>query len=248
VAATDTGGAEVADTTSDTTSDTASDTAPDTTSETREVILKRLLERHGQTFAAELDIPLERGGAPELFQLLTAALLMSARIRSDVAVAAARALFEHGFTAAQAMADAGWQERVDALGEGSYVRYDESTATYLGDAAQLALDRYDGDLNQLRDAAEGDPRRIHSLLQDFKGIGRVGANIFCREAQHVWAELRPFVDDRALDIAEQLGLGSSAEEIVDLYGDDDLSIVTTALLRGERSDDLEAIRATPDGG
>jgi endonuclease III len=215
----------------------------ETTTGTTGTTLERLLERHGRRFADELGILLDEGGPTELFQLLTAALLMSARIRSDVAVAAARALYEHGCTDAQAMVDTSWQERVDALGEGSYVRYDESTATYLGETAQLVLDRYDGDLNQLREAAEHDPGRIHSLLQECKGIGRVGADIFCREAQRVWPELRPFADAAAVEVAEQLGLGSSPEELVELIEDDDLSRLTAALIRADRVDDLAQLRA-----
>jgi len=209
--------------------------------------VERLLQRHGRTFADELGIDLRGGGPEALFELLTASLLMSARISSDIALAAARALYDHGCSGAQEMFDTSWQERVDALGEGSYVRYDESTATYLGETAQLTLDRYDGDLNQLRDTADRDPERIHRRLQDFKGIGRLGADIFCREAQHVWEELRPFADAKAIEVAEQLGLGASAEELAELVGDHDLSQLTAALIRAERADDLDQVRATSEG-
>lgn len=232
-----TGDTEVADRTA---------SASGSASKPSDATLERLVDRHGRTFAEELGIDLARGGPTELFQLLTASLLMSARIRSDIAVAAARALYDHGCTGAREMLDASWQERVDALGEGSYVRYDESTATYLGETAQLAIDRYDGDLDQLRETAEQDPERIHRRLQDFKGIGRVGADIFCREAQHVWDELRPFADAKAIEVAERLGLGSSAEELAELMGDDDLSRLTAALIRAERADDLDQVRATSE--
>lgn len=210
--------------------------------------LERLLERHGRTFADELRIDLDGGGPTELFQLLTASLLMSARISTDIAVAAARALYDHGCTGASEMLDASWQERVDALGEGSYVRYDESTATYLGETAQLAIDRYDGDLNRLRETAGRDRDRIHRRLRDFKGIGRVGADIFCREAQHVWDELRPFADAKAVEVADRLGLGSSAEDLVERIGDEDLSRLTAALIRADRADDLDRLRATSETG
>jgi endonuclease III len=212
----------------------------------REDVLARLLTRHGRTYADELGVELDRGGAPELFQLLVGALLMSARIGTDIAVAAARALFERGYTHPGAMLDASWQDRVDALGEGHYVRYDESTATYLADTSTLLLERYDGDLRRLRAAADGDRGRIHELLQDAKGIGRVGADIFCREAQRVWEELRPVADDHALGVADRLGLGDTAEELAELHGDDDLSQVTAALVRAEAADDLDVVRAGGD--
>jgi endonuclease III len=212
----------------------------------RDDVLARLLTRHGRTYADELGIDLDHGGAPALFQLLVGALLMSARIDTDIAVAAGRALFARGYTDPGSMLEASWQDRVDALGEGRYVRYDESTATYLADTSTLLLERYDGDLGQLRAAADGDRGRIHELLQDAKGIGRVGADIFCREAQRVWQELRPFVDDHTLGTADRLGLGDSAEALADLHGDDDLSLVTAALVRAAATDDLEVVRAGGD--
>jgi hypothetical protein len=211
----------------------------------RSDVLARLLDRHGRTYADELGIALRRGGPDELFQLLVGALLMSARIDTSIAVAAARAVFAQGYTHPTTMLEASWQDRVDALGEGHYVRYDESTATYLADTSQLLLDRYDGDLRRLRGDAGGDPDRIHERLQDAKGIGRVGADIFCREAQAVWDELRPFADATALDVADHLRLGDTAEALAELQGDDDLSVVTAALVRARADDDLAAVR---DGG
>lgn len=209
----------------------------------RREVLDRLLERHGRTFAGQLGIDLDRDGQDGLFQLLVASLLMSARISTGIALASAGALFERGYTTAARMAGADWQGRVDALGEGGYVRYDESTATYLGETAQLLLDRYDGDLHGLRAAADGDPARIQQLLTECKGIGPVGAAIFCREAQMVWPELQPFADSAALAVAEELGLGSSTRELVGLYGDDDLSLLTAALVRVRLDDDVEAVRS-----
>jgi hypothetical protein len=202
---------------------------------------ERLLRRHGRTFASELGIRLDREQPAPLFQLLVASLLMSARISADIAVAAARALSEHGFTTAQAMAEASWQQRVDALGAGGYVRYDESTASYLGATAELLLDRYGGDLRRLRAEAEGDPDRIHGLVQQCKGIGAVGADIFCREAQAVWEELRPFADKAALQTADQLGLGTTVEQLARLHGNDDLSVLAAALVRARLAGEVEAL-------
>ena len=71
----------------------------------------------------------------------------------------------------------------------------------LGDTALMLLDKYRGDLRQLRAAAGRDPRRERLLLKECKGIGEVGADIFCREAQITWDELFPFADRRALEAA-----------------------------------------------
>src|SRR5699024_7260765 len=91
-----------------------------------------LLEHSAQTFAAEARITLRDKPSP-LYRLLVLSTLLSARISSDIAVAATRELSRAGLRTPEHMRDATWQERVDALGRGHYRRYDERTATMLGD-------------------------------------------------------------------------------------------------------------------
>ncbi|MYY05772.1 MULTISPECIES: hypothetical protein [unclassified Streptomyces] len=194
--------------------------------------VKRLLDEHGQTYAEEAGIRLKDTPMP-LYQLLTLCVLFSVRIKADIAVAAARELFHAGMSTPRGMADATWQDRVDALGRGHYRRYDESTATALGEGARLVLDRYHGDLRRLRDEAGGDPEELRGLLREFPRIGPVGADIFSREAQGVWPELRPAFDKRARDAAEGLGLPHSPEKLSALVGGDDLPRLAAALVRVE---------------
>ena len=54
-------------------------------------VVRRVLDRHGRTFADEAGIALTDEPAP-LFQLLVLAQLLSARIGAGIAVAAAREL------------------------------------------------------------------------------------------------------------------------------------------------------------
>ncbi len=118
-----------------------------------------LVAECGQTYAEEAGIRLKDTPQP-LYQLLVLSLLLSARIRASVAVAAARALYGHGLHTPRRMVAATWQQRVDALGEGRYRRYDERTATQLGEGAQLLLDIWRGDLRRLRAEADGDRDRL----------------------------------------------------------------------------------------
>ncbi|MCX3058576.1 HhH-GDP family DNA glycosylase [Streptomyces beihaiensis] len=166
-------------------------------------VVRALLERQERTYAAQAGIRLRNTPAP-LYQTLVLAVLLSARIKGSIAVAAATALFDAGMRDARSMADATWQQRVDALGEGGYRRYDERTATMLGKGAELLLERYDGDLRRLREGA--DPKKA---LQDIPGIGPVGADIFLRDVQGVWPEFAPYIDGKALDGARRLGLPDS---------------------------------------
>ncbi|GAA1486297.1 endonuclease [Brachybacterium fresconis] len=190
-----------------------------------------VLEAHGTTYAAQAGITLRDKPSP-LYRLLVLATLLSTRIDADIAVAAARELSAAGFRTPQKMDEATWQQRVDALGRGHYRRYDESTASRLGDGARLLLDTYRGDLRALRDSADG-PGDVRKLLQDFPGIGPTGASIFAREVQGVWPDLAPSYDRKALDGARRLGLPQDPDELDALVDPEDRARLAAALVRAE---------------
>lgn len=193
-------------------------------------VVAKLLREHGRTYADEAGITLRDKPAP-LYQLLVLTVLCSIRIKADIATAAARELFAAGLRTPRAMADSGWQERVDALGRAHYVRYDESTATALGEGAELLLDRFHGDLRKLHEEAAGDTGKLRELLQEVPRIGPVGADIFCREVQDVWQELRPYFDERSCETAEGLGLPHTPGGLAKLVPPKDLARFAAALVR-----------------
>jgi hypothetical protein len=129
------------------------------------------------------------------------------------------------------MAGASWQQRVDALGRGGYRRYDERTATQLGDGAELLTERWGGDLRRVRKEADGDTGRLRDLLQEVPGLGPAGADIFLREVQLVWPEVAPYLDRKALDGAARLGLPKEPDRIVRLAGDTEPAVLAAALVR-----------------
>ena len=194
-----------------------------------------LLARLGRTYAQEAGIELADRPAP-LYQLLVLATLLSARISSEIALAAARELFAAGYRTPAAMSSATWQDRVDALGRGHYRRYDERTSTMLGNGADLLIQRWHGDLRRLRDEAGADPGRTAVLLTEFPGIGPAGADIFCREVQSAWPGIAPYFDTRALDGAKKLELPLDPARLAALAGSDaDLARLAAALVRVSRS-------------
>lgn len=202
-----------------------------------------LLDRHGTTFSSAAGIRLRRNTPAPLFQLLCLSLLISARIGSDIAVDAARALFHAGWTTPARMAAATWEQRTAVLNRAGYARYDESTSRYLARTAELLLERHGGDLRRVRSEADGDADLLRTRLTAFTGIGDVGADIFLREVQAVWPEYEPFADARTLSVATDLGLPGSARALratVDDTGT--FARLVAALVRTRLAGDHDAIR------
>jgi endonuclease III len=207
----------------------------------KDQIVKALLARHGQTYAQEFGVKLERGTPSALFRWLCASMLLSARISADAAMEATRALAKQGWTSARKMSDATWEQRTRTLNRAGYARYDESTSRMLGDTSQMLLEKYGGDLRRLREAAGRDPERERALLKECKGIGEVGADIFCREAQIVWDELFPFADRRALEAAGRLGLEDDAGRLAKRTSRKDYPRLLAALVRTGLAKDFDEV-------
>lgn len=182
---------------------------------TQRDIVRTLLDRYGRTYAQQAGITVKDTPQP-LYQLLVLAHLLSARIKADIAVAAAKELTAAGLRDPRRMADADWQRRVDALGRGGYRRYDERTATQLGEAARLVSEEYGGDLRRMREREEGDVAGLKRELRRFPGIGPSGADIFLREAQEVWPETAPYLDAKALQGARAVGLPDDPDALARL--------------------------------
>ncbi|MFB7504188.1 endonuclease [Streptomyces broussonetiae] len=210
---------------------------------TEKAVVRALLDRQERMYAAQAGIRLRNTPAP-LYQTLVLAVLLSARIRADTAVAAARALFDVGMRDPRSMAKASWQHRVDALGEGGYRRYDERTSTMLGEGAELLLDRWGGDLRRLREE-----RDVRKALLDIPGIGPTGADIFLRDVQGIWPEFAPYIDRKALDGARRLGLPGSPEKLGGLVAGRDLARFADGLVHAALDRTLaDAVLASAEAG
>ncbi len=180
-----------------------------------EVIVSELLSRHGRLYAEDAGIRLADRPGP-LYQLLVLATLLSAPIPAETAVAAAGELFTAGYRSPKAMSEASWQDRVDALDRGHYRRYDERTATQLGDGADLLTSKWHGDLRKLRDEAAGDVAGLTARLTEFPGVGPAGASIFLREVQEVWPSVAPYADAKVTSGAHRVRLPADRETLAGL--------------------------------
>ena len=98
--------------------------------------------------------------------------------------------------------------------------------------AELVLEKYDGDLENLREMAGRDAKEEMKLIKEFKGVGDTAVNIFCREVQLLWEELFPFADQRTLETLAHHGIiCNSAQEVADLVDNDrQAALLACALL------------------
>lgn len=137
--------------------------------------------------AGDLGINIDSGKEQELFKWFLASFLFGKRIQQSIAAQTYHVLVdEHHLDTPAKICRHSWQELVDMLGEGHYVRYDESTADrLLKMCAKLKRD-YGGKLGRVRkQSANG--AEAQRKLQDFTGVGPKTVEIFMREARRVWA-------------------------------------------------------------
>jgi hypothetical protein len=204
-------------------------------------LVEALLARHGRLFSAELGLDLRSKDPSVLFQWLCAAYLLGGRIRAAAAEEAAQALLRAGWSTPARMAATTWEERTRLLNRSGYARYDESTSRRFGEMAEMLIERYDGDLRRLREAASHDPDDERRLFKQIKGIGDVRVDIFVREVQLVWNEHYPFADRRALNAAATLGLGDDVRALAGLVDRADFPRLVAALVRCDLARDADAI-------
>ncbi len=125
----------------------------------------------------------ERG----LFCWFIASFLFGKRVQQAVAARAYHVLIdEHGLDTPRKLGRRSWKSLVKLLGEGHYVRYDESTAQRLRALCQKLIDEYDGKLGRLHEQSTS-AADLKRRLQEFTGIGPTTVRIFLREANKVWA-------------------------------------------------------------
>ncbi len=212
----------------------------------RDKVVTLLLRKYGYTFSEELGIKLENNTPSVLFRWLCATLLFCAPISNKIARAAATALFQHHWTTAQKMLASTWKKRTAVLNHSGYAHYDEKTSRTLADIAQFLLDHYQGDLRNLRAAAQHDPSRERELIMECKGIGEVGASIFFREIQTVWKEHAPFADELSLKAARKLNLPTHAKELSKLVPQKQFPQLLAALVRCHLTKDFSTLLAAAE--
>jgi hypothetical protein len=207
-------------------------------------LVRALLRRHPRGYVADEAGFTVTDTAAGLFRLLCLAVLARDSAPSGAAISAAQALFGKGWTSAQELAKADERELAAAIGGAGYGGA-RKAAGRLGEAARIVLDRYDGDLQRLREAAGGDPARLYELLGEIPGMDDAGRAVFRREAQMFWPEAGPFIDDRAVRAAGRLGLPADPARLADMAcgtREETLSWLAGALALVDARDEYDEVR------
>jgi endonuclease III len=155
-----------------------------------------------RTYSEELGLDLSR--PEDRFKWFLASLLFAKRISAEIAKKTYHRFEEEGLTTVENILVAGWDRLVQVLDSGGYVRYDFSTASNLLSIMTELKEKY-GSLDELHRQSKG-PRDLERRLQEFKGVGPVGVNIFLRELRGIWEKARPKPSKIAIKVAQRIGL------------------------------------------
>jgi endonuclease III len=155
-----------------------------------------------QSYSKELGLDLSK--AEDRFKWFLASILFAKRISAETAKETYLYFDQEDLTSPDAILEAGWDRLVEVLDSGGYTRYDFSTATNLLGIAKMLKEKY-GDLERLH-AESSSPTDLERRLQEFKGVGPVGVNIFLRELRGIWEKAKPKPSPLAVATAQKIGL------------------------------------------
>lgn len=137
--------------------------------------------------AESLGIDIRRGEG-ELFKWFLASFLFGKRIQQAIAADTYRIIVhKHGRDTPRKLGACSQRQLVGMLGEGRYVRYDESTADRLLKLCTKLNSEYDGTLGRIHERSK-DRKDLEKRLAEFEGIGPKTIEIFMREAEKIWCE------------------------------------------------------------
>ncbi|KMP00529.1 hypothetical protein CIHG_07341 [Coccidioides immitis H538.4] len=183
--------------------------------------IQQLLTEQGSFPLQEIgfSFPLSSSSATVL-ALLFEALLKAAPISHKTADETLKELLKHGYEDINVLKNSSWDERSDVLIEGGYRHYYKKTSSELGELAEWAMDKYNGDLNNLYKQTAGSRAEIRTAIKHIKGIGDVAVDIFLSSIQSFWPEVAPFIAERSLVTADHIGIGKDVEAIYEAVGRD----------------------------
>lgn len=163
--------------------------------------IKEVLSKF-QSYSEELGLDLTK--PEDRFKWFLASILFGKRISANIAKETFLYFEQEELTSPDAILKIGWDGLVEVLDAGGYTRYDFSTATNLLTISTKLKEKY-GDLEQLHKTSIN-PNDLEQRLQEFRGVGPVGVNIFLRELRGIWEKAKPKSSIIAVTTAKKIGL------------------------------------------
>lgn len=167
---------------------------------------KLLTSNFGQKYSEVLGINLSSQDKEENFKWFLASVLFGAPITETAVIKTYKCFEKRKVLTPQKILEAGWDELVKILDEGSYTRYDFKTADKLLEVMGILVTRYEGNLNLLHEQA-ADSFDLEKRLKELgKGIGDVTVGIFLRELRGIWEKANPKPIPLVVLAAKNLGI------------------------------------------
>jgi endonuclease III len=155
-----------------------------------------------QSYSEGLGLNLTK--SEDRFKWFLASTLFAKRISAEIAKRTYRQFEAEGLTTPEKILEVGWDGLVQVLDSGGYIRYDFSTARNLLTIVENLKEKY-RDLENLHRESSS-PKDLERRLQEFKGVGPVGTNIFLRELRGIWEKAKPKPSGMAVKVAQRIAL------------------------------------------
>lgn len=166
--------------------------------------IEELVEKYGTPFSVQLGIDLSSGKNGEIVKWFLASILYGKPIRENSATTTYKSFESNNTSTVEAIVNSTWDRLVRILDEGSYTRYDFSTATKLLEVFQNLKREYKSDLWNLYNASKNSQDLEKRLKSLGKGIGDTTISIFLREMQEVWPKADPKITPLVSLVMEKL--------------------------------------------
>lgn len=124
----------------------------------------------------EIGISIDKSNEQNLFKWFLLSILFGKPLHKTVVIKAYQQFIESGIDSIDILLNTSWDDLVRILDEGSYARFDFSTASRLHEIAAEIKNKY-GNLVGLVESSK-DSHELTGRLTSIKGIGTVTAGIF----------------------------------------------------------------------
>jgi len=155
------------------------------------MLIKQFVKKFGQPYSKKLGIKINSKKNSEICKWFLASVLYAKPIQESCATKTYKCFEKYGVLLPRKILSTGWNGLVKILDEGSYTRYDFSTADKLLDVFGNLQKRYNGNLNKLYCNAKGSKDLEIKFKSLGKGIGNITISIFLREMRNIWPKVDP---------------------------------------------------------